>query len=376
MLAPLRLVTPTWDTQLVRDILALEKLRYAPQDVPESHPQVFLQLRDLFQKLESVASARIEGNHTTLVDYVYSDRFGANDPERHREIANVERAVKFVEDSADRPLSEHFIRQLHQIVTEGLAPGQEGDRTPGQYRNTPVKISKSAHRPPELQSEVEAEMQALVAFATAAGQPHNDLLRTSIVHHRFMAIHPFSNGNGRTGRLVTYFMLLRFGFQVNGQVLNPTAVLCVNRDRYYTELGNADQGHDEGLLSWCSFFAASIQDELRSISRLADDAFVRDKLLRPSIADAFKRGRIDARDREMLEYLSYSFQTQNKELREYFEWSSVHASRMLKQWREMGLVNADPQNSRIYRFNMVDSPLLPAFVASLRREGFAVPADE
>lgn len=82
MVAPLRLVTPTWDTQLVRDILALEKLRYAPQDEPASHPQVFLQLRDLFQKLESVASARIEGNHTTLVDYVYSDRLGANDPER------------------------------------------------------------------------------------------------------------------------------------------------------------------------------------------------------------------------------------------------------------------------------------------------------
>lgn len=76
-----------------------------------------------------------------------------------------------------------------------------------------------------------------------------------------MAIHPFSNGNGRTGRLVTYFMLLRLGFQVNGQVLNPTAVLCVNRDRYYTELGNADEGHDGGLLSWCSFFAAGIRDE-------------------------------------------------------------------------------------------------------------------
>lgn len=78
----------------------------------------------------------------------------------------------------------------------------------------------------------------------------------------------------------------------------------------------------------------------------------------------------------MLAYLSYAFQTRNKELREYFGWSSVHVSRMLKQWREMGLVNADPQNSRIYRLNMVDSPLLPAFVASLRRESFAVPADD
>lgn len=92
--------------------------------------------------------------------------------------------MKFVEASADRPLSGQFIRQLHQIVTEGLAPGQEGDRTPGQYRATPVKISKSAHRPPELPSEVEAEMQALVAFATAADQPHNDLLRTTIASWR------------------------------------------------------------------------------------------------------------------------------------------------------------------------------------------------
>ena len=47
MLAPLRLVTPRWDTQLVRDILALERLRYAPQDVPDSHPQPLIAYADM-----------------------------------------------------------------------------------------------------------------------------------------------------------------------------------------------------------------------------------------------------------------------------------------------------------------------------------------
>ena len=46
--------------------------------------------------------------------------------------------------------------------------------------------------------------------------PKYDLLKVAIAHHRFVWVHPFSNGNGRTVRLFTYAMLVKLGFNVNG----------------------------------------------------------------------------------------------------------------------------------------------------------------
>ena len=88
-----------------------------------------------------------------------------------------------------------------------------------------------------------------------------------------------------------------------------------------------------------------------------------------------RSGRIDARDHEMLEYLMNNFQVQNRDLCDHFGYTSVHASRMLRYWRQSGLLMVGASHSRLYRLNLVDSPLLPAFVARLREEGFAVPKD-
>jgi Fic family protein len=63
-------------------------------------------------------------------------------------------------------------------------------------------------------------------------------MKVAQVHHRVGWIHPFKNGNGRVVRLLTYAMLIQYGFneRAGGRVLNPTAVFCNNRDIYYDML--------------------------------------------------------------------------------------------------------------------------------------------
>ena len=93
---------------------------------------MFFQLKAIFHTLESLGSARIEGNHTTLADYFDNKIEGkATDSDQLREIANIEKAMSYIEEimRPGEPLTERTIREIHAMTVEELE--REGDRTPG-----------------------------------------------------------------------------------------------------------------------------------------------------------------------------------------------------------------------------------------------------
>jgi len=90
-------LNPSFDAGLVDVLSELEHLRRL-QLGGDTPPAVFLQLKELFHTLESLGSARIEGNHTTLADYIESKVEGtAQATDQLREIANIERAMEYIE---------------------------------------------------------------------------------------------------------------------------------------------------------------------------------------------------------------------------------------------------------------------------------------
>ena len=102
---------------------------------------------------------------------------------------------------------------------------------------------------------VDGYMDELIDFVTREDDPRYDLIKIAIAHHRFVWIHPFTNGNGRTVRLFTYALLMKYGFRVETaqRILNPTAVFCNDREAYYNMLMEADTGTDAGLEAWCEY---------------------------------------------------------------------------------------------------------------------------
>ena len=284
----LTLLNPAFDSPLVDVVTELEHLRRLQLQgtTPE---QVFVQIKTIFHMLESLGSARIEGNHTTLADYVESKLDGAPHAasDQLREMENIEAAMGYVEEAMTpgAALTEHFIREVHTLTVQGLV--REGDATPGAYRQTAVRIAQAEHLPPEA-IQVPQYMQALVAFIN---EPHNakyDLIKVALAHHRFGWIHPFGNGNGRVVRLLTYALLIKYGFNVKagGRVLNPTAVFCNDRDRYYAMLARADAGTAQGLEDWCIYVLQGILEELRKVDRLTDYDYLSEKILAPTLAHA------------------------------------------------------------------------------------------
>lgn len=360
-----------FDSELSSAIIGLERAR-AELDHGSTPAVVFFQLKELFELLTSIMSARIEGNRTSLLDAV-SGAIEDQDPERApsdgvEEILNVQRGMRFVELHATAgPLTHNFVRDLHRIVVDGLR--REGDRTPGAYRLSEVAIGKSAHRPP-FPTDVLSDMSTLLDFANEDVEPHKQLLQSALVHHRFLWIHPFGNGNGRVSRLLTYAMLIRQGFvsTTSYRAINPTAVFGADRNGYYDNLARADRLDSEGLIAWCTYVLQGLNSDIDRLRSLRDSAFVTNRLLRPAIERLHDSGRVTARERDALLIVAELSIVKAGDLEDAFPGSAATRSHAIRRLHDRGLL-AQASGPRSYRLVFAPSDLTIHLIHQLDQAG-------
>lgn len=372
----LRLLNPRFDSPLLDVLTDLEHLRRL--EVRGSTPQpVFLQLKAVFHLLESLASARIEGNHTTLADYVDAKLAPAAErSDTLRELDNIEAAMAQVE-AAVQPgasLPEHLLRGLHATTVQGLL--REGDRTPGQYRTGPVQIAGAPHLPPQA-LEVPRYMAELVTFINAPHPPKYDLMKVALAHHRFAWVHPFSNGNGRVVRLLTHALLIKYGFQVAaaGRLLNPAAVFCADRNRYYSLLAQADSGAEADLEAWCVYVLAGIRDELQKVNRLADYAHLQAQVLLPAVAHARQRHWVTPQEEAVLVQTIKAGVVKAGDLEAALPGMNANQrTYQVRKLLETGMLQPVRPGARQYTLGFTHNLLLRGVVKALSDQGFVPPA--
>ena len=369
----LTLLNPAFDSPLVDVVTELEHLRRLRLEGTTPAP-VFFQLKHIFHMLESLGSARIEGNHTTLADYVESrlEAQPATLSDQLREMANIEEAMAFTEEHFEpgQEVTEHFLRELHAIAVRELE--REGDATPGAYRTGSVKISQSAHLPPEPLL-VPQYMSELVAFINRADPPKYDLIKVALAHHRFAWIHPFGNGNGRVVRLLTYALLVKYGFNVKtgGRVLNPTAVFCNNRDRYYTMLGQADTGMHEGREAWCIYVLDGMLDELRKVDRLTDASYLIDRILTPALHYARERELLTTQEEQVLLATARAGIAKASDLKGAMPGiSDAQRTYQIRKLVERRMLAPIREGARQYTVGFSNSYLIRGVIRALSAEGF------
>lgn len=343
-----------------------------------TRPFLFFQLKEIFHLLESVGSARIEGNRTTVSEYIEQKiNKTERSTERFSEIANVEQAMKFIEENIDTgsDITHHFIRELHQLTVGGL--DEEGDKTPGAYRTWAVEIAKSGHLPPEPHS-VQPYMEELVDFINTQHDQKYDLIKIAVAHHRFAWIHPFGNGNGRVVRLITYVLLIKYGFRVkDGQLINPTAVFCNDREKYYEMLATADEGSDESKLIWCEYVLSGICDEISKVNRLLDHEYLSSSVLKPAIVLGRDRGFIN-KDEEAILRMGVEkqlFKSSDVE-RVLPGLTSRQRTHMLAKLKYNGLIRPLKKNGREYFVEFNNNYLMRSLIEMLVQEDFIPPINE
>ena len=373
----LRLPKIESDMPITDLIMELEQLRYKHLQ-GTTHPLVFCQLKALFHMLESIGSSRIEGNNTTILDYVETAKLKTIEPvnkaaEQIREITNIERAMQYLEDNIDNiQISSLLVRELHQLVVENLSVNLEGAAHPGCFRGQNVSIKGSAHVPPPF-AEVEYLMAELMDFINREDPPKYDLLKIAIAHHRFVWIHPFENGNGRVVRLFTYAMLLKKVFRDKNRIINPTAVFCSDRDLYYNYLEMADNGTDDGMIQWAQYMLKGLKSEIEKIDQLCDYAFLRQKILLPSLNDAVSNRFISAEQSAVLKKTIEKPDQiiQSSDLDEVLVGKSASdKSRLIRSMKESGLLLPVRENARKYVISFSINFWMRSVLKSLDSNGF------
>lgn len=186
-------------------------------------------------------SNRIEGNTLTLVETRVFLEQGVTVKGKpfkdFLDINNHAKAIDYMMDLVDKkePLSERYIKEFNSILLRATVD----DEYAGVYRHLPVTLAGSPHIPPQPYL-IAPQMEALVeAYTNDQGHP---IRKIAVFHAKFEAIHPFVEGNGRTGRLIMNTELLKHGY--------PIAIIRGDeKDIYYEALIAADAGDNEPIVN-------------------------------------------------------------------------------------------------------------------------------
>jgi Fic family protein len=200
------------------------------------------------------SSTAIEGNPLTL-EQVRAVEAGREIPavaaRAKREVVNYFAALRFVEKNTNKKVISHEeILRLHKIMA-----GEVMDQgTAGKYRTIPVRVGRYVPPPPE---DVSGLMFELLTWWNQASAKMSPVLSSAIVHYRFEAIHPFADGNGRTGRALALWELYRRGFDTH-HIFSVDEFYWEDRPRYYAAL-DAVRREGENLTSWLEYAAEGLQ---------------------------------------------------------------------------------------------------------------------
>ena len=277
---------------------ALGRLDGSIQTLPDPDLFVFMYVRR-----EAVLSSQIEGTQSSLQDVLNAEAniFVPNRPGDVHEVINYVNAMNYgLERLQTLPLSTRLIREIHERLMQGVRGGM---LQPGELRrsqnwigpagctlNEASYIPPPPHEVPNALGELEKFLHASDSIAP--------LLRIGMAHAQFEAIHPFLDGNGRTGRLLITFFLCQQEILLK-PVLYLSVFLKKHRTEYYERLqAIRDTGDWEG---WLAFFlrgAAEVSNEaVKSVRRI----FTMREEHRRIVTERF--GRSAGNGLQVLEYL-------------------------------------------------------------------------
>jgi Fic family protein len=278
---------PIW--LAVSDALAeLGRLDAAASLIPS--PQLVTRIAT---RREAIGTSALEGTYANLADLFAAEVLPLTEQETEvapnvREVMNYTRAA----DNAyawirERPITAGLISSMQAEIVRGTeSDGPEA----GAIRETQVfigakhkRVAEARFVPPPPGDQLEALYGRWVDWLTAPGplDQMQLIVRVAMAHYQFETIHPYTDGNGRLGRLVAVLQLLREG-ALRAPVLSLSPWLRDHADEYRTHL--LDISRTGNWAPWIAFFAQAVAAEARA----GHDRIMRLLALRAEIGDAVR----------------------------------------------------------------------------------------
>lgn len=318
----------TLTSELLYQVAAIERLygQLESMQLPRKL-QLNLERNNLVQS--AYVSNSIEGNPLSLpevTNLLLGDRVPTSRDEK--EVANYFGILKKLPSivSFDVPTVVSMHKELLTGVDENIA---------GQIRNSSVVIGRYVeddgevklrvkHNPPyHAAADIERELNELFSW-TQTDPSALPILTAGVFHHQYVYLHPFTDGNGRTCRLLTALWLIQSGYEVNKYFVLDD-YYDVNRQEYSDALSTADKGD---LTQWLTYFTMGVHYSLQSALSKAQQSLATLEIpVRPT-----------PREAELLEHFRIQPQLTSSDAASHLDVSRQAAHKLLNGLVEKGLI--------------------------------------
>jgi len=218
---------------------------------------------EMFVRKDASSSSQIEGTQASISDAIEALNIERrnNLPQDVDDILHYIEALNYgLERAKDFPFSLRFIRELHEKLMTGAR--NTHNPLPGEFRRTQNWIGgtrpDNARFVPPPVCEMNQALNDLEKFIHADDEYYLPLIKAGLLHAQFEAIHPFLDGNGRTGRmLVTMFLWHRRLLEM--PVLYLSTYFKKHQETYYEKL-NAYHSENGNVEEWVEFFLDGVID--------------------------------------------------------------------------------------------------------------------
>ena len=222
----------------------------------------------MYLRKDAASSSQIEGTMATMIDAIEAEMETAtNIPEDVDDILHYIKALNYGMKRVTEenfPLTLRFICELHKELMQQARATHHA--YPGEFRRSQNWIggtnpSNARFVPPPVE-DMKHALNDLEAFIHA-NDTNLDIIKAGLVHAQFETIHPFTDGNGRTGRMLITFFLWKVGL-LEKPVLFLSSYFKRNQKVYYERL-EGYHNEDAKIEDWISFF-------LDGVIEIADEA--------------------------------------------------------------------------------------------------------
>ncbi len=229
----------TLTNEILKKITSIEKNCFSLKSI--ELPQITMnRLRKNSKKKSSYASNKIEGNPLTETQ---ANEAMERDEHKHflkpeQEVRNYYLALKFLDEKLQlkEPFSRKLIMEVQALVEKGASKekiGLRGPMPPGMlFAVYDSQTGAAEYIPPEF-SEIPDLLDELVNYANTTDD--HPLIIAAVVHYQLVTIHPFEDGNGRTARLLSGYILDYYGYGFNG-IGSLEEYFAYDPDEYYQSL--------------------------------------------------------------------------------------------------------------------------------------------
>ncbi len=172
--------------------------------------------------------------------------------------------------------------------------------------------------------------------------------------------------------MLTYAMLVKYNFRIDqGKILNPSAIFCIDREKYYEYLSLADEGNDEGTEKWIEYVLGGLKVEIDKIDKLTDYSYLKKNILIPAVQYSMDRELITKKEYSVLKTAIENEIIQAGDIKHIFgDKIPAEISRQIRKLIDKKMLQPETENSRKYILRFDNNFLLRGIINSLEDNGF------